>query len=83
MSGICASLPFSSAGLLRTFVMRHVPVSRCRACELRTALRTVRFRRSARLLALVPKQIAEGRELSPVATVLPALWFWSLIYTFR
>jgi hypothetical protein len=48
--------------------------------ELRAAVGARRLRRLARLLALVPQEVAESRELPSVAPMLPALWLGSALY---
>lgn len=51
-------------------------VARRRPCELGAAVGAGRFGCLARLLSLMPQEVAECAELSSVASVLPALRLW-------
>ena len=59
---------------LFALLVGHVPVPCSCPRELGAAVGTRRLGSCARLLALVPEQVAEVRELASVAAVLPALW---------
>src|SRR3569833_210944 len=61
------------AAPLLALVVLQVTVPRRRSRELGAAERARDLGRLARFLALVPKEVAEGRELAAVAAVLPAL----------
>lgn len=54
-------------------LVQQVAVPRRGPGELGAAVRARRLGGLARLLPLVPEEVAEGRELPPVAPVLPAL----------
>lgn len=61
---------------LLALLMGHVPVSSSSSCELCPALRTGGLSGDARFLSLMSKKVAEGGELSTIATMVPALRFW-------
>ena len=68
--------PFVSAirrGSRLAFIVRQVSVSGRLPGELGTAARADGFRGGAGLLPLVPEKIAERRELTTIAAVIPAL----------
>lgn len=73
------AVPVLSPPLL-TLALQEVPVPRRRPRELGPAVGARRLGGLARLFALVAEEVAEGRELAPVAAVLPALGLGAVLH---
>lgn len=70
-------VPSSRASSRFALLVCHVTVASRSPREFGTATRAVRLGRRAGFLPLMSEEVAEGGELSSVATVIPALWLGS------